>query len=165
MQQGVDLSVAAVRALRCSLSQASSWHGTEIAPFQVAQDSWGAWIIKQFMAQAAPSLSSAQDGSGWNRMIRDGMKQHWDTGERWGLGIPFWKGWVPSGTPQTTVLQGNICILGYVVAKWPFWHAALIPFSPRILKWRKSNPKTKTSQRLWEHSLPLCCARIACRGW
>lgn len=63
MQQGVDLSFKILEVLRCSLSQGSSCAMEQGLPaLQAAQDSGGVGIIKEFVAEAAPSLSSAQ---GW----------------------------------------------------------------------------------------------------
>lgn len=140
-----------------------------LPPPLAAQDSWGVGIIKEFMAEAAPSLSSVQ-GRQW--VEGDGQGWHSTWGHCWQVGT--WNS-LPGKAepplelpePQFCKRNRNICILEYLVAKWPVWPAAPIPFSPEM-EWgvlRKSDPKTHKSQDLWEPSLPLCCARMACGCW
>lgn len=68
------------------LSQASSCAMEQgLPPPLAAQDSWGAGIIKEFMAEAAPSLSSAQagmavSGRGWSGLAGGHLE------------FPAWKG-------------------------------------------------------------------------
>lgn len=72
------------------------------------------------MTEGAPSLSRGPGMAmplGWSS-TGTALEA---TGRRWGLGcseFPAWKGWVPSGPPQSRFCKGSICILEYLFAKW-----------------------------------------------